>query len=99
MAPCMTLATAFFREYLGTRRLIGLSTAGARREAASAFPKPSHRFFVSEKDHHIEQAGSDGLARQSHACGIHEHAGFDPQFVREAPDGGLGRFMFELRKC
>jgi hypothetical protein len=26
MAPCMTLATAFFREYLGTRRLICLST-------------------------------------------------------------------------
>ncbi len=26
MAPCMTLATAFFREYLGTRRLIRLST-------------------------------------------------------------------------
>jgi hypothetical protein len=29
MAPCMTLATAFFREYLGTRRLICLSTAMA----------------------------------------------------------------------
>src|SRR5438105_4573145 len=25
MAPCMTLATAFFREYLGTRRLICLA--------------------------------------------------------------------------
>ena len=60
--------------------------------------KSTDCLLVPEKHHHIEQTWRHRLAGEGNTCRIHQHAGFDPQFVRQTTHRGLGRFMVELRK-